>query len=167
MKIARNRPPRPAEGTRMTSPIDVSASLSAAARAASPVASPAAPSPAGAADRGTRTFAEVLAHAPARAETSAGPAPPEGRVAVAPPAPPAVAATSAARALERLASEVQRGEQRVEAMLAAARAGRTFGPAELLALQSETFRYAQTVEIVSRTADRLVGGLKQLLNTQV
>jgi hypothetical protein len=58
-------------------------------------------------------------------------------------------------------------ETRVDALLAAAARGKTFSPGELLALQSITFRYAQTVEIVSRVADRLVGTIKQTMNTQV
>jgi hypothetical protein len=58
-------------------------------------------------------------------------------------------------------------ERRVDALLAAAARGKTFSPGELLALQSITFRYAQTVEIVSRVADRLVGTIKQTMNTQV
>jgi hypothetical protein len=49
----------------------------------------------------------------------------------------------------------------------AARAGKTFSPAELLALQTTAFRYSQTVEILSRAADRLVGAVKQTLGTQV
>jgi hypothetical protein len=34
-------------------------------------------------------------------------------------------------------------------------------------LQSLVFRYAQTVEIVSRVADRVVGAVKQTLSAQV
>jgi hypothetical protein len=58
-------------------------------------------------------------------------------------------------------------ENRVDTLLAAAARGKTFSPAELLALQSLVFRYAQTVEIVSRVADRVVGAVKQTLSAQV
>ena len=58
-------------------------------------------------------------------------------------------------------------EQRVDTLLAAAARGRTFSPGELLALQATVFRYSQTVEIVSRATDKLVGAVKQTMGTQV
>ena len=36
-----------------------------------------------------------------------------------------------------------------------------------MALQVEVFRYSQTVEVISRTTDKLVGAIKQTLGTQV
>jgi hypothetical protein len=58
-------------------------------------------------------------------------------------------------------------ETKVDALLEAAARGKTFSAAELLALQATVFRYAQTVEVVSRVADRLVGAIKQTMSTQV
>lgn len=58
-------------------------------------------------------------------------------------------------------------ERRIDALVNAAKGGRTFSAGELLVMQSTVFRYAQTVEIVSRAADRLVGAVKQTLSTQV
>jgi hypothetical protein len=58
-------------------------------------------------------------------------------------------------------------ERRLDVALAAAARGKSFSPGELLALQTAAFRYSQTVEIVSRAADRLVGAIKQTLGTQV
>ena len=58
-------------------------------------------------------------------------------------------------------------ETKVDALLEAAARGKTFSAAELLALQATVFRYSQTVEIVSRVADRLVGAIKQTMSTQV
>lgn len=58
-------------------------------------------------------------------------------------------------------------ERATDAALAAAARGKTFSPAELLALQTTVFRYSQTVEIVSRATDRLVGAVKQALSTNV
>jgi hypothetical protein len=58
-------------------------------------------------------------------------------------------------------------EREVDALLEAAARGRSFTPAQLLAMQATVARYAQTVEVVSRVADRLVGALKQTLGTQV
>jgi len=81
----------------------------------------------------------------------------------------ALPATSAAKAtpvramLERMVG----AENQVDKLLHAAATGKTFSPAELLALQSTVFRYSQTVEVVSRVADRMVGAIKQTLGTNV
>src|SRR5690348_7472540 len=58
-------------------------------------------------------------------------------------------------------------EKQVDALLEAAARGKTFTPAQLLAMQATVARYAQTVEVVSRVADRLVGAVKQTMGTQV
>jgi hypothetical protein len=91
-----------------------------------------------------RPQASVPREAPAAKPTSAGPGPVRA-------------------ALERLVST----ENRVDALLHAAAKGKTFSPAELIALQSSVFRYSQTVEVVSRAADRIVGAVKQTMGTNV
>ena len=58
-------------------------------------------------------------------------------------------------------------ERRVDTLLAAAARGKTFSPAELLALQISVFRVSQAVEVVSRATDKLIGAVKQTLGTQV
>jgi hypothetical protein len=58
-------------------------------------------------------------------------------------------------------------ERQVDGLLEAAARGKTFTPAQLLAMQATVARYAQTVEVVSRVADRLVGAIKQTIGTQV
>lgn len=58
-------------------------------------------------------------------------------------------------------------ERQVDALLDAAARGKTFSPAQLLALQATVARYSQTVEVLSRVADRLVGAVKQAVGTQV
>jgi hypothetical protein len=60
-----------------------------------------------------------------------------------------------------------RSEKKIDALIASAASGKTFSAGELLALQSTVFRYSQTVEVISRAADRLVGAIKQTLGTQV
>jgi hypothetical protein len=59
------------------------------------------------------------------------------------------------------------GEKQIDALLDAAARGKTFKPGELLAMQASVARYSQTVEVVSRVADRLVGAVKQTMGTQV
>src|SRR6185436_15876414 len=129
--------------------------------------SPAPPIPTGrpAEPRRTRAFATVLGEDDARARAAA-PAPPA--TAAPPPAtPPAAAAPVAASPVRAFLERTLTAERRVDALLAAAARGKTFSPAELLALQATAFRYSQTVEIVSRATDKLIGAVKQTMSTQV
>ena len=48
-----------------------------------------------------------------------------------------------------------------------ARRGRTFSPQELLCLQADAHRFAQTVEFAARAVEHGVQGLRQALNAQV
>ena len=96
-------------------------------------------------DRGLRPFVQVLDETTGRH----------------PPSP--AAAPSVTAALARAAD----AERTVDSLIAAAARGRTFTPAQLLALQAVVARGAQTVEVVSRAADRVVGAVKQTLNAQI
>jgi hypothetical protein len=69
--------------------------------------------------------------------------------------------------LQRLANDTMKAESKMDAMIEAARKGKTFSASELLAIQVEVFRYSQTVEVISRSTDKLVGAIKQTLGTQV
>ena len=76
------------------------------------------------------------------------------------PGPRAVAAPHRAlAALETLA----RAQARLEQVLESARAGRTFTAAELIGLQAEAYRWAQTVDLGAKGAQ----AVKQALNTQL
>jgi hypothetical protein len=104
----------------------------------------------------SRSFSEVLGVRFPETSPPGAPTPPTAREAAGGPA-----------LIRRLLGGAIGAEDRVDALLAAAARGKTFSPGELLALQSITFRYAQTVEVVSRVADRLVGTVKQTMSTQV
>jgi hypothetical protein len=92
-----------------------------------------------------RSFGAVLeARGPARA------APEAGR--------PAVPAALAA---------VERAQARLDAVLAAARSGKTFTAQELLGLQAEAYRTAQTVDLAAKLVEQGAQGVKQALNTQL
>jgi hypothetical protein len=112
--------------------------------------SPAGPAPAlpggGVAASGGASFAAALLRA--RAPTS----PPDLR--------------SAHPAISALAS-VERAQARLDAVLAAARAGRTFTAAELIGLQAEAYRCAQTVDLASKLAEQGAQSVKQALNSQL
>jgi hypothetical protein len=69
-------------------------------------------------------------------------------------------------ALSALAG-VERAQARLEAVLAAARAGRTFTAAELIGLQAEAYRCAQTVDLASKLVEQGAQSVKHALNTQL
>jgi hypothetical protein len=64
-------------------------------------------------------------------------------------------------------SGVERAQARLDAVLAAARAGRTFTAAELIGLQAEAYRCAQTVDLASKLVEQGAQSVKQALNTQL
>ena len=58
-------------------------------------------------------------------------------------------------------------QARMDRILALAASGRTFSPAELLALQAGMAEASQTVDLAGKVLDRVSGGVKTLLQTQV
>jgi hypothetical protein len=82
-------------------------------------------------------------------------------------APGGVEASKEPINLRTIANDTAKAESKIDAMIDAARRGKNFSPSELLGLQMEVFRYQQTVDVVSKTAEKVVGGIKQTLGTQV
>jgi hypothetical protein len=82
------------------------------------------------------------------------------------PAPAPAASPATHPALSALAG-VERAQSRLDAVLAAARAGRTFTAAELIGLQAEAYRCAQTVDLASKLVEQGAQSVKQALNTQL
>jgi hypothetical protein len=118
-----------------------------------------------------RTFTSVLGERVGTAPAAAAPAPPPPPV-IRAPTTRAASGTRAAAApppspVRALLERTLGAERRVDTLLAAAARGKTFSPAELLALQASVFRYSQAVEVVSRATDKLVGAVKQTMGTQV
>lgn len=68
---------------------------------------------------------------------------------------------------QKMADDTFRSETRIDSLIKSAQGGKSFNASELMALQVEVFRYSQTVEVISRTTDKLVGAIKQTLGTQV
>ena len=73
---------------------------------------------------------------------------------------------AAGPALDALA-RVERAQARLDAVLAAARTGRTFTAAELIGLQAEAYRCAQTVDLASKLVEQGAQSVKQTVNTQL
>ncbi len=96
----------------------------------------------------SRGFAAVLeSRTPAR--------PPAGGIAATPP-----------RAVQALTT-VERAQARLDAVLAAARSGKSFTAAELIGLQAEAYRAAQTVDLAAKLVEQGAQSVKQAANTQV
>lgn len=79
--------------------------------------------------------------------------------------PPATA--SGRETIQKILNQAVVTENQMDMRLKEIASGKVFSPSELLALQAEVFRYSQSVEVVSRVTDKVVGGLKQILSTQV
>ena len=113
--------------------------------------------------RPRQTFLQVLEEGGARPSHGAKaphpvtPSPPDG----------SSRGPTAGAQLRDLLTRALRTEDQLDRVMASAAAGKTFSAGQLLALQATAFRYSQTVEVLSRAADRLVGGIKQTLGTQV
>ncbi len=82
------------------------------------------------------------------------------------PGAPAAASEPAHPAVAALA-RIDRAQARLDGVLAAARAGRTFTAAELIGLQAEAYRCAQTVDLASKLVEQGAQTVKQALNTQL
>ena len=103
--------------------------------------------------------------APVRFPLRERPAPPPVRlevepVRIAPSHPPRV---EPGAWLGRIAA----AQARMDRILALAASGRTFSPAELLSLQAGMAEASQTVDLAGKVLDRVSGGVKTLLQTQV
>lgn len=62
---------------------------------------------------------------------------------------------------------IRKDEKAIDKMMARAQKGADFSNAELLQMQGVTYRYAQRVELATKVVEKVTGGLKQILNTQV
>ena len=117
------------------------------------------PAPSAAPPAGTGFAAAIRA-----AGTGAPPAPP-------PPAPGAPAAPvppgSAASAAREALRSIERAQRRLDAVLEAGRRGRTFTAQELLVLQAEAYRCAQTLDVASKAVEHAAQSVKQAASTQV
>lgn len=80
---------------------------------------------------------------------------------------PAVRAPTQLRDPVAMLDRIEGARARLDTILAEARRGRNFTPAELLCLQADAHRFAQTVEIAARGVEHGVQSLRQALHAQV
>lgn len=83
------------------------------------------------------------------------------------PVRPGMGADRAASAATDGLRAIERAQERLDALLAAARSGRTFTAAELIALQSQAYRCAQVVDLSARLVEQGAQAVKQALQAQV
>jgi hypothetical protein len=62
---------------------------------------------------------------------------------------------------------LQSAQHRMDEVLRLAESGKTFSPAELLALQAHVYRASQQLDLAGKVVDKATGGVKQVLQTQV
>lgn len=77
------------------------------------------------------------------------------------------AAATRERAAVRVAEQVQAAQQRLDHVLKLAESGKTFTPAELLALQAQVYRASQVLDLAGKVVEKATSGVKQVLQTQV
>jgi hypothetical protein len=66
-----------------------------------------------------------------------------------------------------LLAAVDRARLRLDAVLSAARSGRTFSARDLLGLQAETYRTVQTVDLAAKLVEQGAQAVRQTLGMQV
>jgi len=73
----------------------------------------------------------------------------------------------AAAPLAQALRSLEASQARLDRVLEAARAGRTFTAGELLALQADAYRLAQTLDVAGKLVEHGVQSVKQAVNAQV
>ncbi len=94
----------------------------------------------------------------------------QGELAARPTAAGAVTSSGAARGAVqagRLVDDVRAAQRRMDALLQLAASGRTFTPVELIAMQARVAQASQELDLAGKLVDRVTGGVKQVLQTQV
>lgn len=87
---------------------------------------------------------------------------PSGPVVVSPPGR-GVAEVHARHAV----SHVLAAQKRLDDVLVLAQSGKTFTPAELLALQAQVYRSSQELDLAGKVVEKVSSGIKQILQTQL
>ena len=79
----------------------------------------------------------------------------------------ATAQAESQRPAARAIDQVSAAQTRMEKVLELAQSGKTFTPAELLALQTQMYRASQELDLAGKVVEKATGGVKQVLQTQV
>lgn len=112
-----------------------------------------------------RAFGKLMQEAKAAGGTT--PAAVHATATQAAPGLSAVAGGARAEAAGRLLDRVSDAQVRLDRVLALARSGKTFTPAELLGLQAQVYSASQEIDLAGKAVEKVTGGIKQILQTQV
>lgn len=84
-------------------------------------------------------------------------------------APARVDAAVSARSVEagRVLDQVTQAQKRLDHVLQLAHAGKSFTPAELIAMQAHVYRASQELDLAGKVVEKATGGVKQVLQTQL
>lgn len=84
-------------------------------------------------------------------------------------APGKVQAPQTARGVEaaKILDQVAAAQKRMDHILEMAQAGKSFTPAELIAMQAQVHRASQELDLAGKVVEKATGGVKQVLQTQV
>ena len=64
-------------------------------------------------------------------------------------------------------TRIEVGRKRLDEIIAQARAGKTFEPHELLAMQAEVYRISEELSLINKVVEEGVAGIKRLWNMQI
>ncbi|MHB8872736.1 MAG: ATP-dependent helicase HrpB [Myxococcaceae bacterium] len=67
----------------------------------------------------------------------------------------------------KVLDQVTAAQQRLDKVLELAQSGKTFTPAELIALQANVYRASQELDLAGKVVEKVTSGVKQILQTQV
>ena len=79
----------------------------------------------------------------------------------------AMIAFAAGPAAAQTIDQLSAAQSRMDKVLELAQSGKTFTPAELLALQAQVYRASQELDLAGKVVEKATGGVKQVLQTQV
>ncbi len=67
----------------------------------------------------------------------------------------------------KVLDQVTAAQRRLDQVLALAQSGKTFTPAELLAMQAQVYRASQELDLAGKVVEKATAGVKQVLQTQL
>ncbi len=67
----------------------------------------------------------------------------------------------------QVVDQVAKAQVQLDSVLRLAQSGKTFTPAELLALQAQVCRVSQELDLAGKVVEKATSGVKQVLQTQV
>lgn len=67
----------------------------------------------------------------------------------------------------KVVDQVTQAQARLDKILALAQSGKSFTPAELLALQAQVASASQQLDLAGKVVEKATGGIKQVLQTQL